>query len=238
MPPAPSRSTVKTGCATKRTSSPRSASSASTESTRNGMSSLTISSTDLRAARAGDAGVSRRIFGTPGCAAPAATRRPRPARRADAGRNASGPRAPRRRTARRRSPPARRAVAFTEDPRRRGDQRCFGAFLVGARRIGGGHRSSSRLPGPRRITRVFPITAMASRTQIRRHAAAAGASPDSNHTRHALGWTVPRPRRPPVPRSSKQPTKSVPEQAAGGRATSATHDNRPRPPPAPRTTPG
>ena len=42
-----SRTTLKMGCATKRTSMPRSASSASTESRRNGMSSLTISSTEL-----------------------------------------------------------------------------------------------------------------------------------------------------------------------------------------------
>ena len=42
-----SRATASTGCTTRRTSSPRSVSSPITESTRNGMSSLTISITEM-----------------------------------------------------------------------------------------------------------------------------------------------------------------------------------------------
>ena len=45
--PDGSRVTVNTGCTTRRTSTPRSASSPITESSRNGMSSLTISITEM-----------------------------------------------------------------------------------------------------------------------------------------------------------------------------------------------
>ncbi len=45
--PDGSRATVNTGCTTSRASTPRSASSPITESSRNGISSLTISITDV-----------------------------------------------------------------------------------------------------------------------------------------------------------------------------------------------
>ncbi len=64
----PSRRTPSTGCVTSNASSRRSAISPITESTKNGMSSLAISTTDtaLRAPEAVSATVSQRIFGTPG----------------------------------------------------------------------------------------------------------------------------------------------------------------------------
>jgi hypothetical protein len=65
--PSAARSTASTGCTTSRTSTPRSDNSPSTESTRNGISSLTISSTELALSRSwAPLGDARRTFGVPG----------------------------------------------------------------------------------------------------------------------------------------------------------------------------
>ena len=71
--PAGSRATVKMGCTTRRISTPCSASSPMTESSRNGMSSLTISSTEICLSRSPPAtapGDASRSLGAPAWRSP------------------------------------------------------------------------------------------------------------------------------------------------------------------------
>ena len=213
--PAASRSTVKTGCTTKRISSPRSASSAKHQVDQERHVVVDDLEHRMRAPFARSpvpawrTGPSERPAG----AAPATTRHPPPARRAVADHDASGPRGPR--TEQRGDEILRhRPIALAEDPRRRGDQRRFGALLVGART----DRPwlPSLLPADARAglkTRVFPIAAMASRPKSVGGSAALR-EPRFHPHPNALGWNVPRPGGHPCPASSKQPKKRPEQQPA------------------------
>ena len=159
-----SRSTVKIGCTTRRTSRPRSASSPITESTRNGMSSLTISSTEIALSRS-SRGRGRRRGGCsarPACARRTAPRRRRRVPRSRGRRSASGPPARRARTAGRRNPPGRRGGRRARTLPAAAMQRAARRALRRWRQVG--ERSWQRprhasMSAPVRPTwRVFPIS--------------------------------------------------------------------------------